>query len=63
MQSISSELIKKVIESLKKNEMEAIYFSGVEETREEVLKKGFPPGRRWALADRLLFGRWDSWLL
>ncbi|HYB21794.1 MAG TPA: lactate utilization protein [Thermodesulfobacteriota bacterium] len=45
MQSISSELIKKVIESLKKNEMEAIYFSGVEETREEVLKR-IPAGAK-----------------
>jgi hypothetical protein len=42
MKSISLELITKVIECLKENEMEAVYFPGTEEAKEEVLKR-IPP--------------------
>lgn len=39
MQSISSEMIEEVLESLKKNEMEALYFPGVEQAKGEVLRR------------------------
>lgn len=39
MKSISSEVIQKALESLKKNEMEAIYFPTASEAQEEVLKR------------------------
>jgi hypothetical protein len=42
MKSISSEIIQKTLESLKKNEMETIFFPTVREAREEVLKR-IPP--------------------
>ena len=42
MKSISSEIIQKTLESLKKNEMETIFFPTAREAREEVLKK-IPP--------------------
>ena len=43
MKSISSEIIKKALESIKNNEMEALYFSSAREAQEEVLKR-IPPG-------------------
>ena len=45
MKSIIPETIDRVIESLKKNEMEAVYFPTVAEAREEVLRR-IPPGAR-----------------
>jgi L-lactate utilization protein LutB len=42
MQSISSEIVEKVIESLKKNEIETLYFSSAEEAKGEVLRRIFP---------------------
>ena len=45
MKSVSSEAIGKVIESLKKNEMEAVYFQTVAEAREEVLRR-IPSGAK-----------------
>jgi len=39
MKSITPEAIDKVIESLKKNEMEAVYFPTVVEAKEEVLRR------------------------
>jgi L-lactate utilization protein LutB len=42
MKSISSEIIQKTLESLKKNEMETIFFPTAREAREEVLKR-IPP--------------------
>jgi len=42
MKSVSSEIVQKVIESLKKNEMEALYFPTAREAREEVMKR-IPP--------------------
>ncbi len=42
MQSISSEMIEKVLESLKKNEMETLYFPSVEEAKAEVLRRISP---------------------
>jgi hypothetical protein len=45
MKSIIPETIDKVIESLKKNEMEAAYFQTVAEAREEVLRR-IPSGAR-----------------
>ena len=37
--NISQENIQKVVESLKRNEMEALYFTTAEEAREEILKR------------------------
>jgi len=45
MKSVSSEAIGKVIESLKKNELEAVYFPTVAEAKEEVLRR-IPSGAR-----------------
>jgi len=45
MKSITPETIDKVIESLKKNEMEAVYFPTVTEAKEEVLRR-IPSGAR-----------------
>ncbi len=42
MQNISSEMVRKVIESLGKNEMEAFYFPSVEEAKGEVLRRISP---------------------
>jgi hypothetical protein len=43
MKSISSAIVQQVIESLRKNEMEALYFPTAREAQEEVLKR-IPPG-------------------
>ena len=45
MQSISSEIVEKILKSLKKNEMEAFYFSSAEEAKGEVLRR-IPPGAK-----------------
>jgi L-lactate utilization protein LutB len=45
MKSPSSEGIDKVLESLKKNEMEAVYFPTVAEAKEEVLRR-IPSGAK-----------------
>lgn len=45
MKSITPETIDKVIESLKKNEMGAVYFATVAEAKEEVLRR-IPSGAR-----------------
>jgi len=42
MQTISLEMIEKVLESLKKNEMETLYFPSVEEAKAEVLRRISP---------------------
>ena len=42
MQSISSETVEKVLESLKKNEMETLYFHSAEEAKGEVLRRISP---------------------
>jgi L-lactate utilization protein LutB len=42
MQSISSEMVGKVLENLKKNEMEALYFHSAEQAKGEVLRRISP---------------------
>ncbi len=39
MKTVSPDIIQKVIENLKRNEMETIYFASVQEAKEEILKR------------------------
>ena len=45
MKNISSEIIQKAVESLKKNEMEALYFPTAQEAQREILRRIPPQGK------------------